>query len=101
MRLPHVCSCGAPGIEALTHIGNALICLPSLSQYPAPPESAHHRPERKPLLGRKGHSGFCPLESSVILSAELMKPGTKVEGKRQTMGMRQVLRQAECLLALP
>jgi hypothetical protein len=45
----------------------------------------------KSLLDREGQDSFCPLLGRLPLPAELMNHGSKIQGIRQAVGMRELL----------
>src|SRR5262249_43795699 len=65
--------------------------------------ATHHSPSRpplrKPLLIRKRHQVLCLLSGYLHLAAEPMQPHRTLQSIRQTVRVRQLLRQGECLTA--
>ena len=87
------------GQPAVAELRNPLVALPLRHQRPAPADHALREAERKPLLGRERHHGFCPLLRGLPFPTELMDPPSPVQGDNQAVGVCQLLRGCHRLKA--
>src|SRR5262249_43751644 len=99
MRPLYLCPFGPPGGHALAYLRNSLLCLSLLGQHPTPVESSPRHPLFKSPFNRECNGCLCPLLGQLLLPAELMKPGGKVQRSSQAEGVRELLGQRESLVA--
>ena len=75
-----------------------LLALALHGQRPPTQARSHGRPEWKALLGRERDGGLCLLVHGWHVPAKLMRQGRPTPRKRQTKGMRQLVRQRQGLV---
>ena len=93
-----VCPGGSPGGHPLAYLGHALLALALHGQRPPTHERSVRHPERKALLGREGDGSLCVLVDGRHIPAQLGDGGYPTPRKRQTKGMRQLVRQRQGLV---
>ena len=91
---------GQVGGEPLPHLGQARLALALHGQRPAVQDRAPGHPLHKPLFRRQGRRGRCLLVRRQHLAAALMHDGRIDQRLRQAPGVRHLLRQGACRLAV-
>ena len=94
----HPCPGGPPGGDPLADLGHPLLALALHGQRPPAQDRSRGRPDWKALLGRERDSGLCLLVHGWHVPAKLIDPGRPKPRKRQTIGMRQLVRQRQGLV---
>ena len=92
------CPGGPPGGDPLADLGHPLLALALHGQRPPTQARSHGRPEWKALLGRERDGGLCLLVHGRHVPAQLRDDGRPTPRKRQTIGMRQLVRQRQGLV---
>ena len=88
----------SPGRDPLADVCSALLALALHRQRPPAKGGAHGHPEGKALLGRERHGRVCLRVHRRHVSTQLIDEGRPPVCKRQTIGMRQRVRQGQGLV---
>ena len=94
----HRCPGGSVGGDPLAYLGYLLLALALHGQRPPPQDHSLDRPLCKALLGRERDSRLCVRLYVRHVAAKLRDEGRETPRKRQTKGMRQLVRQCQGLV---
>jgi hypothetical protein len=92
------CPGGTPGGDPLAELCHALLALALHGQRPPTQDRSQAYPEWKSLLGRERDGSLCLLVHGRHVPAQLRDEGRESPHKRQTIGMRQLVRQRQGLV---
>ena len=92
------CPGGSQGGDPLTDLGHPHLALALHGQRPPPQARSLGHPLWKSLLGRERDGGLCVLVHGRHVPAKLIDVGRETSRKRQTKGMRQLMRQRQGLV---